>query len=192
VVLNLAGVDTKGAFGTGATKFDALQVRTTGPSLCDDLYVCNEAGAANNDFLGDVAVEVLRPNGNGAASGMVGSDGNSTDNWQLVDEAVVATADWVEGDNTGEKDTYAFTDSAFAAPSGCAGVIVFAHALKTDAGARTLRLVSRSGGAEATSADKALGTAYGWVSHVFETKPDGAAWTLADVAAAEFGVEARP
>ena len=37
----------------------------------DDLYVCDGAGPANNDFLGDLRVQTLRPTAAGASSGLV-------------------------------------------------------------------------------------------------------------------------
>lgn len=65
-VLSLAGQDTKNA-GT-ETVFNLLKINAIGNSwvILDDLYVCNGAGTVNNDFLGDVRVERLIPNGAGS------------------------------------------------------------------------------------------------------------------------------
>lgn len=68
-VLSL-GTDTKNA-GT-ATVFSGVGFGFMNYSgtfdIIDDLYVCNEQGAANNDWLGDIKVEALTPNGDGAHS----------------------------------------------------------------------------------------------------------------------------
>jgi hypothetical protein len=62
----------------------------------DDFYVCDGSGSMNNDFLGDIRVEAIFPDDNGDHSDFAGSDGDSTDNFELVDEKgnlIACTAD---------------------------------------------------------------------------------------------------
>ena len=60
----------------------------------DDLYICDGTtvpGEPVNDFLGDVRVDTLYPNGNGNSSQWVGQDANSTDNYLNVDDTLLPT-----------------------------------------------------------------------------------------------------
>jgi hypothetical protein len=190
-MINLTGVNTKN--GGTKTTLDGVECTTMNSSTnqwIDDVYVCNTAGTTNNDFLGDVTIECLRPNNNGTTSGFMGSDGNQTNNYQLVIDATDAT--YVDGTNTGDKDTYAYADSAYAAPSTILGLTVTTRAYKTDTGARTMASVARLSGTEQNGADRTLTTGAGNYVEVMETKPGGGAWGPADVNAAEFGAIARP
>lgn len=160
----------------------------------DDLYVCSStdsgvSGAPNNDFLGDVTVQSLHPNGNGNSSMMVGSDGNSVDNYLLVDEtAPNDDTDYVQGLNVDDKDTYNY-GSLTATAGSVYGVQVLMHARKTDAGLRSICAVTRESGAEEDGADHALSTSYLYYLTIFENEPGGAtdAWTIAEVNGAEYG-----
>lgn len=182
--------DTKNA-GT-KTVFDSFgfgsPLNGNGTADYDDLYVCNGAGSVNNTFLGDCKVETLLPNGNGATSAWVGSDGNSTDNYLLVGEEPPSMTDFVQSATVGATDTYAHTNLATGTGT-VAGVQVAVYA-KTDAGAANVAPVARSGANEAPGTTAALSTTVSAPHSVFETKPvDGGTWTIADVNAGEFGVK---
>jgi hypothetical protein len=153
----------------------------------DDLYVLDNTGSENTTFLGDVAIECLRPNGNGNSSQWVGSDGNSTDNYQLVDDTTVNVSDYVQSSTSGHKDTYAYSDLT-ATTGTIAAVQVVSYVAKTPGTALSVQQVARSGGTETAGAPRALG---GWVpiTDVFEVKPGSGAWTISDVNAAEFGIQ---
>jgi hypothetical protein len=159
----------------------------------DDLYVANEQGSVNNDFIGECRVRCLLPNGNGNSSQLVGSDGNSVNNYQLVDEATPDTTDYVFSSTVGDKDTYTFTDLPDTSGT-VAGVQVSALGLKTDVGARTLAVVTRHASSEHDSIDLGLPTVTpAYVYEVQDTNPvAGGAWLRTDVNAAEFGVKVRP
>lgn len=155
----------------------------------DDLYVCDSTGGTNNDFLGDVRVEALFPNGDGNSSQLVGSDGNSVNNSLLVDEtAPNSDTDYVESSTVSDKDTYAYSNMTPTAGT-VAGVQVLPFAKKTDAGARSIVSVARLSATEVDSAAKTLNTTYGYLPDVRETKPGGGAWAVSDVNSAEFGVK---
>lgn len=195
VVVNLSGQDTKNG-GSGAVFDDVWFQAPTGTNL-DDIYVCNGAGSTNTDFVGAVRIEYLKPNGNGNSSGMTNSAGTSTNNYSYVDDADTgAGTDYVESDTA--KDTYAFTNSTQPTGNSVKGVLAWAFAQKTDAGARGLDAVARSGGTETSTAmTPAVSTDTGllnginkWQYAVFETKPGGGSWTVSDVNAAEFGIDA--
>jgi hypothetical protein len=155
----------------------------------DDLYVCDGTGSAPaNDFLGDCRVEAIFPSGNGNSSVLVGSDGNSTDNYLLVDEAAPNTTDYVESSTVTDKDTYAYGN--LAATTGTVfGVQPVPFAAKTDAGTRSIVSVARVSATEVDSAAKTLSTTYTYYPDVREAKPGGGAWAIGDVNGAEFGVK---
>ena len=191
VELNLTNIDTRSG-GTGFVDRIRLGRNVNFPqfdAFFDDLYVCDTAGSVNNDFLGDVRVEALLPTANGNSSVLVGSDGNSTDNYLLVDEASPnSDTDYVESSAVGDKDTYVFGN--LSPSSGTVfGVLVLPYIRKTDAGIRKMASVARVSGTEVDSADKTLSTSYAYMPDVRETKPGGGAWTISDVNGAEFGIK---
>jgi hypothetical protein len=162
----------------------------------DDIYMLDSVDSGvslhpNNSFLGDVRVQALLPSGNGATSNLVGSDGNSVNNYPLVDEVPPNDdTDYVESANVGDKDTYAYGD--LAASSGTVfGVQILPYAKRTDAGARSIASVARLSTTEVDGPNVPLGSAYTYhgLFDVRETKPGGGAWTIADVNSAEFGVK---
>lgn len=195
-VLNLTGQDTKNG-GTKAV-FDSVIVGNNGTlgtptAYFDDMYLCNAAGASNNTFIGDSKVRCLLPNGNGNSSQLLGSDANSTDNYLLVDEVPPSTVDFVGSGTDNQKDTYTFTDLPDASGT-VVGIQISTYGLKTDAGSRSVALVTRSGGADYDSADLALPTPSPiYVFQVQNLNPaTGVAWLRSEVNAAEFGTKIRP
>lgn len=191
VVLNLTGVDTRNA-GTKAV-FDGVRWWCPASNWwLSDLYLCNGAGAVNNDLLQAPNIYGLRPNGNGNSSQGVGSDGNSTDNYLLVDDAGLGGSDWVDLVNTGDQDTYAVTDVGRPNTTPVLGAMVWAFAQKTDAAAREVSMLARSGGTEvAVPATAALvNGVLNYTGAAVEAKPGGGAWTVADLNAMEFGARA--
>lgn len=156
----------------------------------DDVYVLDGAGSSpHNDFLGDVRCQTIYPNGNGNSSQLDGSDGNTTDNYLLVDETTPNDdTDYVESADVGDKDTYAFGNVA-AATGTVFAVQPLPWARKTDAGIRKIATVARLSGTEEDSADIALGSGFSGFHDIRTTKPGGGAWTITDVNSAEFGVK---
>lgn len=160
-----------------------------GFAYLDDFVLMDTSGAVNNDFKGDCRVEALFPNGNGNSSMLVGSDGNSTDNYALVDENPPnSDTDYVESSTVGDKDTYAYSN--ITSTIGVVhGVQILPFAKKTDAGSRSIAAVARSAGVEAMSADLPLTAAYQYLPAIVQSDPAVAGpWTIAAVNAAEFGV----
>lgn len=188
--LQASGIDTKNA-GT-MTTIDSLYLGSgcyNGVTYVDDVYVCNGAGASNNTFLGDLAIETLFPDGNGNSSQFVGSDGNSVDNYLLVDEATPATTDYVVGANVTDKDTYTFGNMVRTSGS-VAGVMVTSYANKSDANPRTVKNVARSGASETLGVSNTLATTWVPFSSIHQTDPNGGgSWTIGTVNAAEFGTQ---
>lgn len=182
--------DTTASANDSANRISLGGYRTqSGAVEFDDFYLCDSSGGVNDDFLGDVRVEYIAPNGNGNTSQLVGSDGNSTDNYLLVDENPPnGDTDYVQSATVDEKDTYAYANLTPTTGS-VYGVQLSPYARKTDAGARGLKTVARHSGTEEDSAAQALSTSYAFYSDIRETKPGGGSWSISDVNGAEFGVK---
>lgn len=78
----------------------------------DDLALndtSNSDGKNDNSWCGDGYVELLKPNNNGDVNSWVGSDGNSTDNYLLVDDIPATGDDYVKA-STDVQDMYNLTD----------------------------------------------------------------------------------
>lgn len=186
--INFSG-DTRNA-GV-STNIDAVSMSEySGSVYIDDFYICNTTGTANNDFLGDHRVDFLLPNGNGAVNQWTGSDGNSTDNYLLVDETPVDTADYVYSSTVGNRDLYAFADLS-AAVASIKGIQQVSYAQKSDAGAANLiNLLRLADGTVDQSPSTPLSSSWASImGKLYETKPDGSAWTVADLNGAQFGAE---
>lgn len=160
----------------------------------DDVYILNEQGSLNNTFLGDTRCYPLYPNGNGNYSQLVGSDGNSTDNYLLVDESPVpSSTDYVGSATVGQKDTYAFENMPVSVGT-IRGVETRVYAAKTDTGTKQVRALIRRSATDANGADHALAdNAYVTFQDMFEQDPHAGpgAWTITNVNGSEFGAEVR-
>jgi hypothetical protein len=194
-VLNLAGIDTKN--GGTKTDFDSFKVyngvATAGArSDMDDIYCCNGLGAQNNDILGDARVYRALPNGNGNYSQLDGSDGNSVNNFQLVDDAPPNDSDYVQSDVNGEIDSYAYEN--FTVGTGAVAAIqILTRARKSDTGAKSFRAKHRIGGTDYNESDHSLSQTFTDFFDIVELSPDTAvAWDETELNAAEWGVEVRP
>lgn len=192
-VLNYTSLDTQNSANAYATGFGIGE--PTGNSnaswLCDDFYCCDTSGGApTNTFLGDVRVECLYPNGNGNSSQLDGSDGNTTDNYLLVDDPGSPDEDttYVESLDVGDKDTYAY-ENLVSSSGTVYGVQILPHVKKTDAGSRSIKTIARLSGTETDGPEYSLPTGYVYAPDIRETKPGGGAWTISDVNSAEFGMK---
>lgn len=153
----------------------------------DDLYVLDGIGAVNVNFLGDIRVEALVPNGAGNYSEWAPSAGS---NYQNADEIPPDDDTTYNADGTaGQKDSYAFQNSGVS--SGVVkGVITHMCARKDDAGTRQIRRFARVSSTDYNGSTVTLTTSYTYYSEVLESNPNTAApWTLAELNGAEFGVE---
>ena len=193
VIGPLTGLDTQVTANASANQVRLGGYRSQGGSVAyDDLYICDGVdsgvgGIPNDDFLGDIRVQALLPNGNGNSSQFDGSDGNSTDNYLLVDESTQdGDTTYVQSSTAAEKDTYAYGD--LTPTSGTVyGVQLLPLARKTDAGVRDIINVARHSGTEEDGPDRQITTSYFYYPEIREAKPGGGSWSIADVNAAEFG-----
>lgn len=153
----------------------------------DDLYVCDQSGSTNNDFLGDCRVDTQFPTADGATTNFVPSTG--TAHYSLVDEAAPNTTDYVSSSTAGDRDLYEFSDLTALTASTVYGVQVNSAASKDDAGSRSIALTARSASTNVDGSTQALSTSQLIHNSVFEVDSASAAWTQTSVNAAQFGVK---
>lgn len=101
--IDLAALPTNVSCGTEAGNL-------TLDHVVSDLAVnSTAAGGTQTSWPGAESLVYLFPNGNGDNSAWAGSDGNSTDNFLLVDEVPPNTTDYVESNTSGQIDEYELT-----------------------------------------------------------------------------------
>ena len=191
-VLNLvAGTDTQLSATQGVDQFTfAGGYNAIGNWFIDDLYICDLNGGVNDDFLGDVQVETLYPDGNGNTNDFVGSDADSTDNYLLVDEPQQnADVDYTESDTPTELDLYTFDDMADAGAE-VVGVGVRAYVKKSDSGARTGKHQARISGTNYEGDEFSPAESYENMDYIWDEDPDtSSTWIKSGIDASEFGLK---
>lgn len=170
----------------------ALGSSTQNTSI-DDMALNDSAGSApDNTYPVDAHIYTLLPNGNGDSSQLTGSDGNSTDNYLLVNEAVPDNdSTYVESATSGQNDLYAMANLP-TLPSGSTIIAVQVEAIAREltAAGDQINLGVKSGATTSWASGQATGTGYGVFSSRFATDPDtSAAWTESGVNAMQAGVK---
>lgn len=193
-ILNLAGVDTQQSANAQVTQFqicgDGASDAQARYMRFDDLYVCDNAGAQCNDFLGDTRICAQFATADGAHSDFMPLGGG--DNYEEIDDNPPDDDTSYNFSSTPtDRDSFVMEDL----PIGAAGVIHAVCAVmdhrKDDAGTRTIEPSVRIGGVDYdgdgknTPNDYAFHTMYAW-----EVSPATlAAWSSAEVNGAELGYE---
>lgn len=186
-VLSLTSQDTNATGGSSITTNVSVgycHAATTGAqAYYDDFYIHQDT------MQGDIHMKTLFPNANGTNSSFTGSDGNSTDNYALVDEAAPSESDYVGSSTVGHKDTYGLQDlSVSSADIKCVAAVGLIG--NSDAGARTGRQIILRGGSYGNGASRSPSTTSAYYQDIFETDPNtAAAFTVSNVNDLEAGVE---
>ena len=198
IKVRLNGASTNDIDFTGDTKnggtntaMDAVRIKNIGSNInrFDNLYVLNSTGTTNTTFLGAMRIHTLAPSGNGVSSQFTGSDGNQTDNYQLVDELPFSASDYVASSTSGQRDTYALDNL----PVGFHQITALQSnvvALKNTAGAVALKPALRSNSTVYYGSSRPLGTNSQTYSDIFEASlATTLAWTSAEINYLEGGME---
>ena len=167
-----------------------LGVGATNDNRVADYYVCDGAGASLNDFLGDVHIETVFPDGDGNRNNWTPLSGLT--NYEMVDETEPdRDTSYVSTSTAGNDELYTFAALTVDADTVLA-CVPKALMVSEDGGYREARVLCRSSVSESTGATYAIssGNRYRHLWGVIEQNPNGpAAWTDTTVNAAEFGVE---
>lgn len=186
----LTGLDTRNAgLGVCDRFYYTSAFFNNGLNIDDVVGIDPNVAPAPTSFIGDSRIECISPNGNGASSQWVGNDGNSVDNYLLVDEVPHnSDTDYVQSNVVGDKDTYAYGNLSLTSGT-IHGVKTTTVARKNSAGTRKMKAVGRVSGTEEDSAEFNLADSYVYFEDIKHTKPGGGSWAIADVNGAEFGVK---
>lgn len=158
----------------------------------DDLYIDDTTGETAPAKVPSAVFVPLTPNGNGDSSQWTGSDGDSVDNYLLVDDLPD------DGDSTYVAATAAnlvdlYNIETYTVPEGqtIRAIIPMAVAKKGDAADDVqIALVVKSGTTQDESTMQDLGTSYGPVWERWDTNPDtGAGWTQDDLDSVQVGIK---
>jgi hypothetical protein len=181
--------DSDGTAGVNPSYFSQFSFNELSGSL-DDLYILNLEGSRNNDFLGDLQVDLILPDGAGLRSDstIIGTTPLAT-RWQserTADGAVSA----VQFDATDDSDSYTFEDLPYSTAT-IYGVQLSALARKADSGSARMALTNDLN-ALAVDASPVLltpsaGDIYAYREAHLDESADGP-WTLEKVQDSEFGV----
>ena len=152
----------------------------------DDWYILDTNGSVNNDFLGNVRVDAIFPDGVGANSDWTPSAGS---NYQNVDENPHDTDTTYNEDGTStNKDTHTY--GAMPTIDTVLGLQINTLARLTDATPFNLETVIISNVTTSNDTGQAVPGSYGLIQRISELDPDtAAAWTESGINAAEFGYE---
>jgi hypothetical protein len=175
------------------TQSTAVRIQIWGrgsDNAIDDLYICDGTGSTNNNYLGDVRVDTVRPIGAGNYAEL--SRQGSASNWDNVDDTIIDSDSSYNFSNTvGQRDTLdcgnlpSITGSIF-------GVQLNIAARKDDAGSRTLRSLTRVSSTDYEGASQNVGTDYRVYRQILEQNPNtAAAWTESQINTAEFGYKVQ-
>ena len=155
----------------------------------DDLYICDETGSYNNDFLGPIKVETLRPTSDDGAQNWTPSAGG--DHSALVDNANMwDQADYIEATGANIDDLWVYSD--ISTITGAIQGVQLITSAWTDIGVPlVLQSICESGNTTDYSPSKGIGadTLSATQEMIWETDPDTAnAWTANGIDGASFGV----
>lgn len=186
VVASYTGDTAASSGGSGTTM---VAYETASAMAFDDIYLLDDTGAAPyNDYLGEIQVETLTPNGNGVTNQFVGTDGNSVDNYLLVDELPAVDADHTWSSTSGERDLYTFTD-----PNVALGTILAVQSnlavSKILPGPATVKVVERTAAGVVRVGAAQTVTNLLYRCELSTQDPAGAAWLPATVAGLQAGAE---
>lgn len=156
----------------------------------DDLVITSMDTTTTPPFLGDRRVITLYPSGDGNYSQFTGSDGNSVNNYQLMDESSsINLTDYVESATAGHRDSYAMENPSLT-PANVHAVQVSVCAAKVDAGNRTGKTFVRISGTNYDGPTFFPASSPLVHSNLMETSPATAsAWTSSELNGLEAGVK---
>jgi hypothetical protein len=190
-VFSISGQDTQNG-GTGICDRFYHDVGNFLGTFLDDFYINDGTGSApHNTFYGDVRCDAVATVAEGSTVDFTPSTG--TDNEANIDDGNSPDGDttYNESATVGHRDL--FTLGGFSTSGAILGVRTRARTRKTDAGARNMRTVVKSGSATSLGTPKAQSTSYSETSQLDTVDPNtGVAWTAAGINAAEVGYEIAP
>lgn len=188
--LSVTSVQTSNTANSYCNRIGIFMTNASGTGLSfDDVYVNDDTGSApHNTYYGEAfVVEKVIPGGNGNSSQWLGSDGNNTDNYLLVDDSGNDDTDYNAEATVNEIDTYAGTNLTNATGT-IIGVEQIFIARKDDVATREIAGVLRTGSTDYPQTTRTMTGAYQLFSERIDVNPNTTlAWSIADINGIEIG-----
>jgi hypothetical protein len=185
-IFSASGVDTQ----TGSNAYSSTARMEGGGTTnrWDDLYICDSTGSVNNDFLGNVRVVSISPDGDSTAN--FGTSTPSANHYENVDENPSDDdTSYVEDGTVNTVDLYDY--EALSGAGSILGLQINTQCRETDVTAFSLITPIESNGSQYDDSPAIIGTpSYVFRSRLSELDPDTSApWTFSGVNAAKFGIK---
>ena len=188
-IITVTGANTRATANSFANDVRFVTSGSVPDFLIDDVIIWDTAGSApQNNFMGDVRIETIRPTGAGNSTG-----------WSLTGAASnrQAVADTTPDDDTSYVSTAVSTTKDTYAMGDLTGTIATIFATqsnllckKTDAGTADIKSVVRIGSTDYAGTAMGPSTSYSYVTELRTTSPATAvAWTGAEINGSEWGSE---
>lgn len=190
VILSDTGVDTQQTANASVDAFGWNSFPDFAWRYIDDLYILDTTGSDNNDFLGDVRVETIYPDGAGNETDWTPSTGS---NWENVDDAQPdddSTYNYVaSGGGLPANDLYTL-GSLVTGVGEIYGIQINSYTRKDDAGSVKLANILRTGGTTYSGMGvESISDSYNFQLDIVEQNPNtSSAWTIAEVNSLETGI----
>lgn len=185
--LNLTSQDTRNGANASADRirFGSMAVSSITLDI-DDLVIMDTTGGVNDDFIGEVRVKVILPDGAGNSAQFTPSAGS---NYQNVDDAAPdSDTTYNESSTTNHIDSFTYQNPGLGAT--VLAVQWNGYARKTDAGTRQIAPHVRISSTDYTGSTLTLASSYTQYRQVYDVSPATAiAWTESEIDGAEFGVK---
>ncbi len=187
-VINLTNIDSAG--GAASINGFYLQSVSNFPWVYfDDFYLCDASGTTNNDFIGPLSVYTLPPS---ADSSVQMTPSTGTTNYNLVDEAIANSTDYVTATAANQTDLYTMANlPAGVTPVAIPGVMIRAKSWKDYLSSVNLQLGAKYSSSTFWSANKTVKlTSPMHNYHILEKQPDGTTdWDKTAVDGLEVGIK---
>lgn len=158
----------------------------------DDIAINDTSGTEDNSWCGDGHIIAIKPNAAGDSSQLTGSDGDSVDNYLLVDDIPAnGDTDYVWGNMVDEQDLYNLTAPSLPVNHKITRIWPEIRAKDPDTG--DIALPIKAGTTIDDGTTKSLTTDYSAIKgDEYVTNPDtGLAWTEEDLNALQAGVKIK-
>ncbi len=182
--------DNKSLFTDGTLNYLSFIFAFNSYMEIDDFYFADDQGSDINDYLGDVRIDAIHPNGAGNYAQMTPSAGN---NYECVDEVEMDDSDYVYSAIDGQKDSYTFGNVPTDLDDAAIMAIQIKINAKRTAAADNRKIIPfiRTGSTDYSQTEKSLLDNFGMVNGdmVLSDPSDSNPWTQAKINACEFGME---
>jgi hypothetical protein len=186
-IINVTGIVLS---GSGNAWANTIAIGTSSyQAQIDDLYICDGTGTINNDFLGDVAVQLLLPNGDGAINDFSQVGGTSGQNYTSVNEVPPDDdTSYVYSSTVGDIDAY--TLASIGSPSAVIGVQITASARKDDSSTRVVALGFGNASTQVFDTGFSLTSNYEMFYEPYDQNPiTSADWAVSDFSTAQIALK---